>query len=219
MNLFDILGPVMIGPSSSHTAGAARIGRVGRQLLGEPVQSAIIYLHGSFAKTYQGHGTDKAIIGGLLDMSVDDPRLRCSHDIAKQEGLQYVFQAKQIKNAHPNTVALALTGKGGAQITLQAASVGGGNIMVQYLNGIEVGFTGECTTLVLKHMDVPGVITKSTYILAKENINIATMRVFRANLGGEAVMVIELDGIPSEQVLDQLRNQDKVEQVILINKL
>ena len=162
MDLFDILGPVMIGPSSSHTAGAARIGRVARRLLGEMPKKAHIGLYGSFAKTWQGHGIDRAILGGLLDMGVDDERLRSSRELAAAAGMEFEFTAIDLKNAHPNTVVLDLTGVSGAHVTVQAASVGGGNIRVQSLNGLEVGFAGDCTTIVIQHSDAPGEIGRAS---------------------------------------------------------
>ena len=123
MNLCDVIGPVMIGPSSSHTAGAARIGRVARQLLGEEVAKAQVDLHGSFAKTWEGHGTDRAVVGGLLGMPVDDQRLRDSRQIAREKGMEVTFRAVEIRDAHPNTMVLHLTGVCGGRVTVQAAPV------------------------------------------------------------------------------------------------
>ena len=128
MNLFDIIGPVMIGPSSSHTAGAARIGRVARQLLGEPPVKAVVSFHGSFEKTYRGHGTDRAVVGGLLDMAVDDERLRRSLHIAKEQGLEVTFRAVHLRDAHPNTVVVEAVGESGRRVRVQAASIGGCSI-------------------------------------------------------------------------------------------
>ena len=132
MQLFDIIGPVMIGPSSSHTAGAARIGRITRMLLGEEVQYADIRFHGSFAKTWEGHGTDRAVIGGLLGLQVDDERLRKSRALAEQAGMRYTISAVQLRDAHPNTVLIDAVGVSGAQISVQAVSVGGGSIRVLF---------------------------------------------------------------------------------------
>ncbi len=219
MDLFDILGPVMIGPSSSHTAGAARIGRVARRLLGEMPKKARIGLYGSFAKTWQGHGIDRAILGGLLDMGVDDERLRSSRELAAAAGMEFEFTAIDLKNAHPNTVVLDLTGVSGAHVTVQAASVGGGNIRVQSLNGLEVGFAGDCTTIVIQHSDAPGVIADVSRLVAAAGLNIATMRVFRSEAGGPAAMALELDEEPPEGLIDGLRSLNKIQQVTLLNKL
>lgn len=219
MHLFDIIGPVMIGPSSSHTAGAARIGRVARMLLGEDVRFARILFHGSFAKTWEGHGTDRAIIGGLLGLAVDDARLRSSRELARAQGMTYRFETVQLRAAHPNTVIIEAQGVTGKQVRVQAASVGGGSIRVQYLNGMEVGFSGERTTLIIQHRDAPGAIAAVSRMLAEENTNIATMRVFREKAGGRAVMALELDSLPSEALLARLRAVEGFSGVTLLRSL
>ena len=219
MNLFDLIGPVMIGPSSSHTAGAARIGRVARQLLGDKPVKAVVSFHGSFEKTYRGHGTDRAVTGGLMDMAVDDERLRRSLRLAREEGLDVTFQPVRLRDAHPNTVLLEVTGETGRHITVQAASIGGGRIMVQYLDGLEVGFSGERTTLVIRHTDAPGAIATVTQLLSNARINIATMRVFRKEAGGMAIMAITLDALPDEKLLDALRHLPNVGDVTLLRQI
>ena len=216
MNVFDIIGPVMIGPSSSHTAGAARIGRITRLLLGEDVRHAVIRFHGSFAKTYAGHGADRAVIGGLLGLKVDDERLRTSKRLAQAAGMTYEIEPVQLRNAHPNTVIIEATGVSGKQICVQAASVGGGNVRVEYLNGMEVGFSGDRPTLVIQHRDTPGAIAKVSRLLAASNTNIATMRVFREEAGGRAVMALELDSIPSDAHIAALRNVTAFDSVTLL---
>lgn len=219
MNLFDIIGPVMIGPSSSHTAGAARIGRVARQLLGEKPVKAVVSFHGSFEKTYRGHGTDRAVAGGLMNMGVDDERLRRSLHLAREEGLDITFQPVRLRDAHPNTVVVEITGESGKQVKVQAASIGGGSIRVQYLDGLEVGFSGEKTTLVIRHTDAPGAIAMVTHLLSDARINIATMRVFRREAGGEAIMAIELDERPGAALLTALRMLPAVTDVTLLDQL
>lgn len=219
MQLFDIIGPVMIGPSSSHTAGAARIGRVTRMLLGEDVQEAQIRFHGSFAKTWAGHGADRAVIGGLLGFRVDDERLRNSRELADKQGMRYTITETQLRDAHPNTVIIDALGVHGARVQVQAASVGGGSIRVQYLNGMEVGFSGERTTLIIQHRDTPGAIAQVSQMLAWANMNIATMRVFREDKGGRAVMALELDSVPEEKILSSLRALDAFESVTLLKQL
>ena len=216
MKLFDIIGPVMIGPSSSHTAGAARIGRITRQLLGEEVRHAVISFHGSFAKTYAGHGADRAVIGGLLDLHVDDVRLRTSKKLAAARGMTYEIATVQLREAHPNTVIVEATGVSGKQIKVEAASVGGGSVRVQYLNGMEVGFSGDRTTLVIQHRDVPGAIAKVSRLLAASKTNIATMRVFREEAGGRAVMALELDSVPEASHIEALRNVPGFDSVTLL---
>lgn len=207
MDLFDLIGPVMIGPSSSHTAGAARIGLTARTLLGEDVKKADIALHGSFAKTYRGHGTDRALVGGLMGMDVDDERLRHSLELAQQSGIEVRFRPVTIRGAHPNTVELAITGVSGKAITMQAASIGGGNIEIHRLNGLRVDFTGKEHTLIIHNQDIPGLIAGVTSCLAQQNLNIANMQVFRraSTPGKDAVMVLELDGCPTELMMMVLR--------------
>lgn len=205
MDLFDLIGPVMIGPSSSHTAGAARIGLTARLLIGEKIMRADIGLHGSFAKTYQGHGTDRAIIGGLLGMPVDDARLRNSLQIAKAWGLTYLFHPINIRGAHPNTVRLTITGESGAMMTMEAASVGGGNIEVHQIDGLKVNFNGKENTMIIRHIDVQGAIANVTGIVAGHGLNIANMQGYRREIGGEAMIVIELDGEPDEETIGLIR--------------
>ena len=219
MNLFDMIGPVMIGPSSSHTAGAARIGRVARQLLGEKPVKAVISFHGSFEKTYKGHGTDRAVAGGLMDMTVDDERLRRSLHLAREENLDITFQPVRLRDAHPNTVVVEATGETGKHITVQAASVGGGRIRVQFIDGLEVGFSGDKTTLVIRHTDAPGVIATVTQLLSNARINIATMRVFRQEAGGPAIMAITLDALPSGDLLEALRHLPRITDVTLLRQV
>ena len=205
MDLFDIIGPVMIGPSSSHTAGAARIGLIARLLLGQRPTLARIGFHGSFAKTWRGHGTDRAIVGGLLGMAVDDPRLRDSLALAQRQGLSLIFSTVHLRGAHPNTVQLILEGDQGARLEMEAASVGGGNIDITSLGGMNVGFSGKENTLIIRHRDTPGMIALVTGVLAGRQVNIATMQVFRRDAGAEAVMVLELDTPLTPDVLAELR--------------
>ncbi len=218
MDLFDLIGPVMIGPSSSHTAGAARIGLTAHMLLGEDVAKARIGLHGSFAKTYHGHGTDRAIIGGLMGMAVDDPRLRDALRLAQEQGMDVQFEPIQIRGAHPNTVRLTLTGGSGARLSMEAASVGGGNIEIHQLDGVHVGFTGKENTLIIHSVDVPGTIANVTGCLAKQKLNIATMQVFRRKIGSDAVMVLELDGTLLDTTIDALRKLEGIANVTFLQR-
>ncbi len=218
MDLFDLIGPVMIGPSSSHTAGAARIGLTARMLLGEEAARAEIGLHGSFAKTYRGHGTDRALVGGLLGMAVDDPRLRDSLSLARERGLTVLFAPVSIRGAHPNTVRMTITGVTGRMLTLEAASVGGGNIEIRRLDGLNVDFTGKENTLIIHHTDAPGVIAAVTGVLAQVKLNIATMQVYRRRAGADAMMVLELDGAPEETLLDELRGLPEIQSATFLKR-
>ena len=194
MNVFDILGPVMIGPSSSHTAGAARIGRITLALLGAPAVKADIFLHGSFAKTYKGHGTDKALIAGIMGMETDDPRIRLAPELAREQGLEVNITTGDIDGAHPNTARVALTDADGNRVSLLGSSIGGGNILVTEVNGMEVSITGQHTTLIVLHRDAPGTIAAVTEVMAEAGVNICNFRLSRQQKGGDAVMTIEIDG-------------------------
>lgn len=215
MHVFDIIGPIMIGPSSSHTAGAARIGRVARKLLGEAPVTVDIALHGSFAATAKGHGTDRALVAGLLNMKVDDPRLRDSMQLAEQAGLSVSFRTVDLPNAHPNTVLIDAVGAT-RQITVRAASVGGGAIRVEEVQGLKVNFSGEAHTLILPHRDRPGVIARVSGVLAAAGINIGTMQLSREEAGGNAVMVLEVDAAPGAETLSALEALTDVHRVTLL---
>lgn len=193
INIFDMMGPVMIGPSSSHTAGAARIGNMGRTLLGEEVARADIGLHGSFAETGFGHGTDRALLAGLLGMKPDDLRIPNAYEEANRAGMAYSFRTVELRDAHPNTALLELTGKSGKKLTLQASSIGGGAIVVNKIDGIDVNFTGDFSTLIVRNQDESGSVAAITSILSQVHINVANMSVNRHRRGGDALMVIETD--------------------------
>ena len=193
INIFDMMGPVMVGPSSSHTAGAARIGNMGRTLLGEEVARADIGLYGSFAETGYGHGTDRALLAGLLGMKPDDLRIPNAYEEANRAGMAYSFRTVELRDAHPNTALLELTGKSGKQLTLQASSIGGGAIVVNKIDGVDVNFTGDFNTLIVRNQDESGSVAAITSILSQVHINVANMSVNRHRRGGDALMVIETD--------------------------
>ena len=193
INIFDMMGPVMVGPSSSHTAGAARIGNMGRTLLGEEVARADIGLYGSFAETGYGHGTDRALLAALLGMKPDDLRIPNAYEEANRAGMAYSFRTVELRDAHPNTALLELTGKSGKKLTLQASSVGGGAIVVNKIDGIDVNFTGDFNTLIVRNQDESGSVAAITSILSQVHINVANMSVNRHRRGGDALMVIETD--------------------------
>ena len=194
LNLFDILGPVMVGPSSSHTAGAARIGLMARTLLGGTPVKARIQLHGSFAETGAGHGTDRALVGGLLGMAPDDLRIPDAFAQARAAGLTFSIAPVHLREAHPSTAVLHLESAEGKTLDLQAASLGGGRILVNKLDGIDVSFSGMYSTLVVRNRDMRGVVAAVTNLLSQLRINVADMNVRRDKRGGDMLMVIEIDG-------------------------
>lgn len=193
MDIFDILGPIMVGPSSSHTAGAARIGNMARTLLGDKPVKAAIHLHGSFAETGVGHGTDRALVGGLLGMKPDDLRIPFSFQEAERAGLSYTIDTVELRDAHPNTAVIELWGEDGQHLTMGACSIGGGAIEVRELDGIDVNFTGDYNTLVIRNQDESGTLAAVTTILSQLRINVGNMSLCRHKRGGDALMVIETD--------------------------
>lgn len=196
IDIFDIIGPIMVGPSSSHTAGAVRIGGMGRTLLGATPKKAKILLHGSFAETGKGHGTDRALVAGLLGMKPDDLNIPDSFEIAKKEGMDFTFDTITLKNAHPNSVRLELSGVEDGEersLTMEACSVGGGQILVTSLNGVKVNFSGAYNTLIIQNKDDRGYIADVTTTLSRARVNIANMNLCRDTRGGVAIMVIETD--------------------------
>lgn len=203
--VFDIIGPIMIGPSSSHTAGAARIGLMARKILGEEPLQATIELHGSFAQTYKGHGTDKAIIAGIMGFATDDERIKDALSIAVSNGLKYQINTTDLGDVHPNTAVIYLIGESGRMTRIVGASLGGGNIRITNIDGYDVELMGQYHTLISIHQDRPGVITKVTSILAKYKINVAFMRVSRKSRGAEALMIIEVDEAISDDVLEETK--------------
>lgn len=218
MNLFDILGPVMVGPSSSHTAGAARIGLTARRLLGEgtPCRAAIT-LYGSFAATGRGHGTDRALIAGLLGYKPHDERIADSFRWAEENGLAFSFEDSKLSAEHPNTARLELEGRSGKRLCMEACSLGGGRIMVMELNGLRVRFEGELPTLIVQNVDQPGMVGSVAGILAQEKMNIATLQIHRDYPGGNAVMIIETDKGVSSDTLRQMKGIDGIISVTAIS--
>ena len=219
MNLIDIVGPVMVGPSSSHTAGAVRIGKISRRLLGEPVAQAKIFMHGSFAATGKGHGTDRALVAGLLGMQVDDERIPMSFRHAADAHMDFSFHNIELVDAHPNSVRLELTGITGKQLEIVAASVGGGQIQICEIDGLTANFAGNNPTLVVHNQDQPGYVMSVTTLLAHRSINIATMQLFRDARGGYAVMVVECDQEIPDEAIDWLRRQEGIIKVTYLSKI
>ena len=218
-NVFDLLGPIMVGPSSSHTAGAVRLGVMARKILGEePVEGTII-LHGSFAKTGKGHGTNLALVAGLLGMNPDDERIPDSLKIAKERGLNFSFKTGDLGDVHPNSVKFDLISKTKGQVQVTGSSVGGGTIVIQEINGFQVEIKGDYPTLVILHQDIPGVVAQVTLLLTTAQINIARMLVSREKRGAQALMVLETDQQIDEAVLDLLRKLPKINQALAIEPL
>lgn len=210
---FDIIGPVMIGPSSSHTAGAARIGRVARTLYGKLPKKAIISLYGSFAKTYKGHGTDFAIVAGLLDFDTFDERMPQSLEIAKEMGLEVVFSIEEAVMDHPNTVKINLYNDDN-KLELVGISIGGGTIEITELNSFPLKLSGEHPAILVVHQDRFGIISAVTSVLSEYEINIGHMEVSRLEKGEMALMVIEVDQKIDDIVFEELQRLSNVSQII-----
>lgn len=215
--VFDLIGPVMIGPSSSHTAGAARLGKVARAIAGEDIVKVEFLLHGSFAKTYKGHGTDRALVAGILGMEPSDVRLRKSLEIAKEMGIIINFKETDLGDQHPNTVKFLITNSKDKVCEVMGSSIGGGSIIITEVNGQEVEFTGEYPTIIISHRDVPGAVSMVTTILFEININIAFMKVFREEKGKEATMVFEVDSTLPSDIREKIKLVSAVKKVITIN--
>jgi L-serine dehydratase len=210
VSLLDIIGPVMVGPSSSHTAGACRLGLLGRGLVGGTPQTALLELHGSFARTAEGHGTDKALVAGFLGFRPDDERIRDALQIAEREGLDYRFEKTTIGGAiHPNTVRMRME-RGDVSATMTGSSLGAGRVIVSEIDGYPVEVNGNFHTIVLVAEDRKGSIARITGILADHEINIATLRLTRKERGGDAFMVIECDDSPGETAGDEIGGLDWV---------
>lgn len=220
MSILDVLGPVMIGPSSSHTAGAVRLGLLARGILDDTVAEAEIYLHGSFAETYKGHGTDMALVAGLMGWKTDDARIPQAMEYAEQVGLKYKFIKTDLGDlAHPNTVLFKLIGASGKTVEVTGCSVGGGQVLVNNIDGMDMELTGKLPAILTNHIDKRGVLSLISGILANAGVNIATMRLFRDDKGGIASMVIECDNDVPQWVLATLDNLEFVINVRFVAKL
>jgi L-serine dehydratase len=222
MNVFDIIGPVMIGPSSSHTAGAVRIGRVVNKLCdGQDPVKAEITLSGSFAKTGRGHGTDKALLAGIMGFHSYSPEVKDAINIAKNRGIDFSFTNEDIKGAHPNTARIGFETADGRSGEVLASSIGGGNIIISRVNGMKVDFNGNSNTILVMHTDKPGVIANVTNMMhwEYENLNISSFSLSRQEKGGEAIMTIETDSLPPETLIEDIRKINHVTNAILIRRL
>ena len=218
MNIFEILGPVMVGPSSSHTAGAVRIGYVCRKLMGEKIVTADIELYGSFLLTGKGHGTPQAIVAGLLGMTPDDARIPDSFEIAKAQGLKFTIGEAKLKEAHPNSVLLKLTGESGKELEVIGESLGGSIIIIAQIDGLPANISGDYPTLIASNMDVPGMVAKVSKVLFEAKINIAQMHLYRASRGKNSVLIAECDQEIEDKTLNDIRDLDGIMKVSYLGK-
>lgn len=213
---FDILGPNMIGPSSSHTAGALRIAFIAGKMAGKAVSVKFV-LYGSFARTYHGHGTDRALVGGILGYHPDDERIRDSFEHAKEAGLEFSFEENFTdKEIYPNTVDIYVTNEKGDVMSLRGKSIGGGNAVITRLNGVDVELTGNYSTLIVEHIDKKGTLAFVTTVLSAYDLNIGSLRLYRESKGKMAYAIIEVDTNVSEQVVNALCGVDAVRNVLLV---
>jgi L-serine dehydratase len=207
LSLLEIIGPVMIGPSSSHTAGAVRLGNIARRLWGDKIKDVMIYLRGSFASTYWGHGTDKALVGGLLGLKPDDLKIRESFKLAKKSGMNYQFKKEIVDGAHPNSVRFIIRSDK-QSMEMVGASIGGGVVQIQEIKGFPVEIDGDLPTIIIFHKDKKGVVASTTEALFQKNFNIAEMKLKRRSRGQEAILVIEIDNQDGNQ--DDFLNNLKI---------
>lgn len=212
MQLFDIIGPVMVGPSSSHTAGAVKIGYVAHKLLSEPLLRAEILLHGSFEATGKGHGTDRALVAGLMGMRPDDARIPDSLKLAEEKGIEVKFGNISLREAHPNSVLLKLEGEN-RNLEIVGESLGGSIINIASIDGLSANFSGDYPTLIVHNIDHPGHVAEVTGMLSRQSVNIASMQLYREHRGGNAVMVLECDQEIPEKAISWLKNLEGVEKV------
>ena len=217
LSIFDVIGPNMIGPSSSHTAGAVSIALMARNLFSEEIKSVTFTLYGSFAKTYQGHGTDRALLGGILGFHTYDERIRDAFEHAQEMGVsyKYIIDEQTVTN-HPNTADIDITGISGRKMSIRGESIGGGKMKIVRIDNIDVEFTGEYSTLIVHQQDKPGVVAHITQALSEQQVNIAFMRLFREKKGANAYTVVESDQNIPEEILDKIRTNPHVDNLMLI---
>lgn len=217
LSIFDVIGPNMIGPSSSHTAGAVSIALMARKMFPEPIQKVTFTLYGSFAKTYRGHGTDRALLGGILGFPTYDERIRDAFSHAKEMNVEYEFVIDdQTPTNHPNTADIDIVGVNGYTLSVRGESIGGGKMKIVRIDNIDVEFTGEYSTLIVHQQDKPGVVAHITQALSEYEVNIAFMRLFREDKGANAYTVVESDEPIPKAVLEQIRTNPNVDNLMLI---
>lgn len=218
-SVFDIVGPVMIGPSSSHTAGAARLGALARAIIGQQPKDAVIVLHGSFATTGTGHGTDLALVAGLLGFAPDDDRIPNAFEEARAAGMTFEFTKDDLGDVHPNTVMFVLDTGSGEPLIIQGASLGGGSVIINRIGDYSLELRGDYPTLIVGHIDRPGQISRISGFLAEEQVNIAEMRVARTKKGADAIMLLECDTEVSPETVDRILALDGVLHVRAVPKI
>ena len=220
ISVFDIIGPNMIGPSSSHTAGALRIARLAKNMVKSSIKQVKFILYGSFAETYQGHGTDHALVAGMLGFDTEDYRIKESFEYAKEAGLHYIFETNSTKqDIHPNTVDIIITNENNEETTVTGVSIGGGRAVIKKINGVDIDLSGDYHTLVIRHKDLPGVVAGVTNVLSQFDINIAIMKLYRENKGTIAYSIIETDQPINEDVIGKIEEFQSVFDAFLIEKL
>lgn len=217
ISIFDVVGPIMIGPSSSHTAGAAKLARIARNLVNDNFYKVSFGLHGSFASTYKGHGTDKALVAGVLGLYEDDEAIVEAFALAKQQGLEYEFYDIELENVHENTVKITFTLTDQSTFEVIGSSTGGGQILITSINGFKTEFTALYSTIMIRHQDTKGIISEVSKILASNHINIATMRLGRNARGEQAFCIIETDDPISNEVQKRIEELENIKQVQVIN--
>ena len=215
-SVFDIIGPIMVGPSSSHTAGAVRIGQLARSLFGHTPDRADIYFYGSFARTYRGHATDVAVLAGILGFQTHDTRIPHAFELAEKLGVAYQFHVEEAIPLHPNTVRILLT-KGKHTLSVVGISIGGGLVQISQVDDFHLRLTGESPALLIFHQDAYGTIAAVTRLLAQEHINISHMEVSRAEKGQNALMIIETDQPVPEETLFFINEQPHIHKVIQLD--
>lgn len=203
LSVFDIVGPIMIGPSSSHTAGACRIGKTALKIAGGGFTRVDFYLHGSFAKTYKGHGSDKALVGGVLGFEPDDPRIRDSFDYAKERGLSYSFIPMDLGKVHPNTVRIVMTYPDGHEFAIQGSSIGGGNIIINEIDGNQVSYKGKKPTILASYPEQKGVIAFISNVLYDEGYNIDSMQTIKND--DQVMLIVELNEKLRPGIFDKMK--------------
>ncbi len=217
ISVFDVLGPNMIGPSSSHTAGAAKIAYLAQKMITGPLLQVDFTLYGSFARTYRGHGTDRALLGGIMGFTTDDMRIRNSFEIAENEGIAFQFQPNEEEtDVHPNTVDIHMVNKAGQEMTVRGESLGGGKVRISRINKVQVDFTGEYSAVIVIQKDRPGVVAHITKALSDRNVNIAFMRLFREGKGDIAYTIVESDGHLPENIREELLKNEHVHDVMIV---
>jgi len=213
LGVFDIVGPVMIGPSSSHTAGAARLGKIAREIAEDQITEVEFLLHGSFAETYKGHGTDRALVAGILGFDPWDDRLIDSLSIASKKNILIKFTKTDLGDVHPNTVKFIIKRSDNKIVKIQGSSIGGGIVNITKIDDQDVDFNGDYPTLIIEHIDKAGIISKVTEILYHHGINIAFMKVFRDKRGENAMMILEIDDQLDDKIIDDINKVDNIQSV------